>query len=150
MLEAAEPLRQTIYGLLNGNVIYQGNIIPVFDSYAQINTVAPYIVVADISESLTRNKQVFDQDLLVTFDTVTEYDKGQNNGRYDSEKIANEIMKILIPDVSGSGELYEMDDFQCQDVEKVNGQSLTEVSDTKKVFRKVIQIMYTIKQISNG
>lgn len=149
MLEAAEPLRQAIYGLLNGNVIYQGNIIPVFDSYAQISTDAPYIVIADMSESDNSDKAFFGQTLLATIDIVTEYDLGQNNGRYDSEMIANEVMKILLPTRS-CGQIYQMEDFQCVIARKVNGQSLTEVSDAKKVFRKVIQISFTIKQLSNG
>lgn len=149
MLEAALPLRRAIYGLLNGNVSYQGNTIPVYDSYAPDDVPTPYIIIDNISESDNSDKCNFGQNLLVTYNVVTEYILKSSNGRYDSEMIANEMTKVLLPQ-RACGELYQLPGFQCVRANKVNGQSITELSDTTKIFRKVIQISYTIKQLNNG
>lgn len=147
MLEVDYILRRSYFTLLNGNVIYNSAVVPVFDTYANVNTPAPYIVLADINESDNSNKCNFGQNVRATIDIVTEFDKADPQGRYPSEQIANSVLQILLPDVSSGANFDLSPNFQNIRASKINGQTITEVTDTTKVFRKIIQINHNIKQL---
>lgn len=148
MLDAQYLLRECYFTLLAG-LTWNGKPIPVFDEYANVNESAPYVVIADMNERDFSDKSFYGQVLTVTVDVVTEYGKTEPKTRYECDMIANEVLKRLLPgNPQGSGKLYQLDGFQCIRAKKVNGQSLSEISDTTKVFRKVIQIDHTIKQLS--
>ncbi|SDZ82179.1 hypothetical protein SAMN05192529_102139 [Arachidicoccus rhizosphaerae] len=150
MIDADYKLRTEYYRLLNGNVKYLSNNVPVFDDYANISTPAPYVVIAGINGNDGTDKVHFGHNLTVTVDIVTEFDKGSTDSRYQCDMISGEVTKILLPKVACGSNFNLFPDFQSISAKRVNSQSLTEESDTKKVYRKVIQISHTIKQLSDG
>lgn len=150
MLDVAYPLRAKYYELLHNNVVYDSAIIPVFSDYASITSETPYIVIGDVDESPVENKCHFGDNIRVTLDVVTEYPTASNAGRTDSEKIMGLCMSILLPSVQNSGPVFDLEDFQVISAKKVLGRSIQEQTNNSKIFRKILIINHSIKQLSNG
>ena len=147
MRDASFILRSAYFSRLNG-IQYQGNQVPVYDSYADVGEASPYIVLAEISDYSIDNKGSFEQTYLFTVDVVTEFPEGSNQGRMMSEQIADLVLQAILPNLVTDIDLGP--DFELVELRKVNGQSLTERSDTTKVFRKVLQFSNLVNQLSDG
>lgn len=139
MRDTGLPLRTAYYSALNGNITINGRVVPVYDG-APSNAVYPYILLStqDSSEGIgCRNATATEDTILI--DIVTGF-QGNSGGKKQGDQIADQVLQIVHPDLELSG------DFQNLGTTLESSTTLTELSGSDKIFRKLLRFRHNIYQ----
>lgn len=150
MFDVSYPIRSAYYNLLEGAIQYDSQVVPYFSDYAGVTAAAPYMVFNGISISPWGDKSRFGFRVLTTVDIVSVFGINDTQTAMQAEMIANDALRILLPQVATGGTFDLGANFQNVITELGNSLLITERNDTEKVYRKVIQLNHKIKQIKNG
>lgn len=148
------PVRQAYYEAINGNLVYNGDNVPVYDSFAPEEDIAPYVVITDqtvTSEPTTRCR--FRNGVTIQMEVVMAFPPGVRGGKMVTENIADQIYQIILSKESagylGFGNaLYNGHsalDFSTYltHLDQVNGNNIY-------IYRKIIRFRHTITQIAEN
>jgi hypothetical protein len=94
MINPAPYLRQTIFSLLNGNVTYNGDVIPVYETEGKESD-SIQIIIADYSDANAGNKQKFGSRARQVLEVVSEQPKATKK---TVDEVGNLITAIIQSD----------------------------------------------------
>ena len=139
-----ELIRAAIYSLLNGNVIHDGNPVPVADGFQVAeDLVENHIIIGDVRGSQINPQGAFIDDVTITLDTVTY----QHNGW--ERTTASEIDQLALDLLITGPETHNLAaaGLQITNVRRESYGYLTEESDNGNIVRKQFIISLTaVKQ----
>src|SRR5688572_3807288 len=88
MINPAPHIRQTIFTLLNGNVSYNGDVIPVYETEGK-ESEPIQIIIADYSDSDSSNKTTFGSTGSQVLEIVSEQPKA-------TKKTVDEVGELVL------------------------------------------------------
>jgi hypothetical protein len=144
MKDPIKFIRNAYFTALDGNITYNGSIIPVYDEEADETGGDYYIIISTIVDADLPNKGKFMNEMEVLIDVVS-----QNNWRVDLVKqivdaITGKILDRIIPSI-GTTNLIENADFQIVDVRKSASQHVPILdTGTKKIVRRLTRFTQII------
>lgn len=142
MKDCSNNIRTQYLSILNGNITYNGQNVPVygddtFDTVPQL-----YIIIGDITETASNNNQQFVTEADVIIDIFSEQYMTRDNAIVDN--IANQILTLLIP-TSGIKDIGDTD-FQIFAKARTGSRYLAVNDGQNYVARKILTITNTIIQ----
>lgn len=130
-MSLSKALRTAYYQALNGNILHNGNPVPVYDAFA-LNNTYPYIIISSQTAVQERLKTAKGYDVTILIDIVT----GSLDpiGRAQSEDIGEQVENIINPD--------SMQDITVAGYQVINTQNeldsdLTAKNDQYYIYRKL-------------
>jgi len=141
--EVELPIRIGYYNLLNDLEVGEG-LIPVFDMQAPYPESVPYIIIDGIVPVAFNTKDTFGYELTVELLIYTTF-KGDFGGRKDSDLIAKEILKKVIPSPGKSGVVAA--GFSVYMAKLVTSNNETSYIDTKRIYRKRMTFEHLVEQL---
>src|SRR5688572_10634067 len=88
MINPAPHIRQTIYTLLNGNVSYNGDVIPVYETEGK-ESEPIQIIIADYSDADQSNKTTFGANASQVIEVISEQPKA-------TKKTVDEVGELVL------------------------------------------------------
>jgi hypothetical protein len=144
-MDLNQAIRTGYFRELNNSILFQGNVVRIFDSFAIPAEVEfPYIVMANISSAQVSVKRCFVFNASTQIDIMT----GSISpiGREQSEIISEQIQNILIPldftdiNLSAYG-------FEVGSSELIDNTDLTSTRAPYYIFRKTLRINHLINKL---
>lgn len=128
------------YSALNGQIIVNGNILPVYDGMVPPNGASSYILIGERTSSQQQAKCGFLTECFVLIDIVL---KGSNYGFKAVEDAADQVLAIINSDdnqmpVSG----IQVVTTSVQSINNLSG-----LNATDQVFRMLIRFRNVVSQI---
>lgn len=140
MKDVVLPIRTGYYGLLN-NMVVDGQTIQVFDMVAPKNVNPPYVVIENIMYINENTKDSFGGEVTVDL-LVYDREDGDFGGREQSDKIANEIYRRVIPTPGKSG--VSAAGFDVIMARNLGANDEMDYQATGRKYRKRISIEHTV------
>lgn len=145
MIDVAHHIRKAYVDLLDGNLLLNGNPVPVYDELAEDEDGEAYVVLSTQIDSDLGNKHSFISDHTMTVDIVTRFITSAR--KYPSEVIAEQILDLVLPTPSTTG-LVSPSEVQITSVKLLGSESLgVDQFDTWKVVRKILRFGHKTVQI---
>lgn len=148
------PVREAYYDAINGNLTYNGENVPVYDSFAPEEDIAPYVVITDqtaTSEPATRCR--FRNGVTIQMEIVMAFPPGVRGGKSITENIADQIYTIVLSKESAGYLSFDPTlyngkadlDFSTYltQLDQINGNNVY-------IYRKIIRFRHTITQITEN
>ncbi|MBO9671967.1 MAG: hypothetical protein J7577_00875 [Sphingobacteriaceae bacterium] len=105
---------------------------------------APYVIIGDTDSNEISNKTDFGHTLRILLDIVTEFPKNVVGGSKGADLIANQILGII----NSKTKFIINEDLQSVNVKLIQDRKLNGVTDTTRVFRRLLRFEHIIKQIN--
>lgn len=145
MLSPNKYIRKAIINRLTGNVIINGNPVPVFNRIPS-NSTFPFIRVYSFSLNESDfNQSSFITQVITKIEVVTRY-QSDNGGELDADNAVNKILELIRTRSNGyfdlSGDGFNV--FTC-----IN-EGITDFEDDDQdytYFRKILEISNKVQQI---
>jgi hypothetical protein len=143
MRDTQKVLRKAIYDALNGTVLYDSAVVPVFDEKRSITSTANlYILLSTQTETASDTSDAFMT--ISTIDIEVCHKTGSEVSKDTMDDVANEVLEILFPTAwsvgINNGSLMQIANLRRdRTVTRV-----IELSSTESVLRKIITLSATI------
>jgi hypothetical protein len=144
MINPANNVRKAFYTLLNGNISYGADVVPVYEGEGEANI--PYqILIGNQSYTEEGTKHSFAGRFSQELEIVTEM-KGKSVTKH-ADEIANEVLALVIPTPRTTG--LNVAEFQVIGIRK-NLRSVLreEAGNGNKIVRRIIEFNFLINQIN--
>lgn len=127
-------LRKSIYAALNGNVTYNGTVIPVYDEFA--SDVAPniFIVLGNQYADDRRNYTKFVTGSVIVIDICHHQNRAMTKDVVDT--IGNTIKSILLPNLATFGLTLDAG-WSINNLYRETSSYVSEQNNTKWLIRKI-------------
>ncbi len=143
--DAERVFRRAIFDALDGNVTYNGNVVPVYDEFASDNAPNLFIVLGNQYADDRRNFAKFVTGSVIVIDIVHHQNRAMTKDVVDD--VAESIKGILMPSISGTGLTLEAG-FSVNNLYRETSSYLSEQNNTKWVLRKIERYRANIQQDS--
>jgi len=142
MFDSSNHIRNIYVSALNGNISYNGKIVPVYGQQPFTTTPQNYIVISSITESARNTNNSFGNDVEVTIDIFSEQYRTYDNSVVDD--ISNSVLNIMIPytQVGNFGDL----DFDVFPMQRTSSSYLPLRDGENFIARKIITISNLVNQ----
>lgn len=133
-MELSKAIRTAYFTALNGNIIFDSKIVPVFDAYALPDGIPyPYILLSIQTSNQLSIKRCKRYNASILIDIVT----GSTDpiGRSDTEDIAEQIEDIINPD---SFVDLTATDYQIGNTIRESDNDLTDKNNIYYIYRKLL------------
>lgn len=144
-MELSKAIRTKYFELLNGNITFNSNSVPVFDAYAiPDNVTYPYILLSSQTSNQLLIKRCKRYNASILIDIVT----GSTDpiGRSDSEDIAEQIDNIVNPDSFIDPELTGYG-YQLGNTFLESTNDLTDKNNIYYIYRKLLTYSFLAVKI---
>lgn len=144
-MELSKAIRTAYYTALNGQITFNGDVIPVFDAYAVPEGIKyHYILLSSQTSNQLRIKRCKRYNASILIDIVT----GSTDpiGRSDAEDIAEQIDNIVSPDTFKDLDLSAYD-YQICDTYRDNDTDLSDKNNIYYVFRKLLTYNHIVVEL---
>lgn len=144
-MELSKAIRTKYFELLDGNVTFNSNPVPVFDAYAiPDNVTYPYILLSSQTSNQLLIKRCKRYNASILIDIVT----GSTDpiGRSDSEDIAEQIDNIVNPDLFIDPELTTYG-YQLGNTFLESTNDLTDKNNIYYIYRKLLTYSFLAVKI---
>jgi hypothetical protein len=136
-------VRKGYYSALNGNVIYDAAVVPIFDTYADPETTKyPYVILSNTTSTQREGKRFKSYNLNIVVDIVTGSPES-TFGREQSEEIGDLVAAIVNPDTFIDIDI-PANGFKIGDTSAGTNTQLTSRSGPYFIFRKLITFNHII------
>lgn len=135
-MELSKAIRTAYFTALNGNIIFNSKIVPVFDAYALPDGIPyPYILLSSQTSNQLSIKRCKRYNASILIDIVT----GSTDpiGRSDAEDIAEQIEDIVNPDTFIDLDLTT-DGYQLGNTTRESDNDLTDKNNIYYIYRKLL------------
>ena len=128
-------VRKAYFEALNNTIVYKGQQVPCYDTFAPDNATFPYILIGSQTQADDKDNQDFNYITNITLDVVTA--RVAPYGRLDADNIADEILQkvCLYPE-----NYLVMDQGKIVTAKLVNQNSVSLITDTEVVHRELLTI----------
>jgi hypothetical protein len=134
MKDTILPIRMAYYEALNGQLTSKGQNVPVYND-VPLDAKYPYVVLStQDSVDTISTKACLNTEDYILIDIVTGFVQG--GGGYDADFIANQVLNI-VPSIQPS-------QLQSVKVSKVSDSTLSEKTESHKIFRRLIRFRHFI------
>lgn len=133
-MELSKAIRTAYFTALNGNVIFDSKVVPVFDAYALPDGIPyPYILLSSQTSNQLSIKRCKRYNASILIDIVT----GSTDpiGRSDAEDIAEQIENIINPDTFID---LTATDYQIGNTTRESDNDLTDKNNIYYIYRKLL------------
>ena len=133
-MELSKAIRTAYFTALNGNIIFDSKIVPVFDAYALPEGIPyPYILLSSQTSNQLSIKRCKRYNASILIDIVT----GSTDpiGRSDAEDIAEQIENIVNPDTFVD---LSTTDYQIGNTTRESDNDLTDKNNIYYIYRKLL------------
>jgi hypothetical protein len=128
------------FDALDGNIIINGEALPVFDGEAPATTTGSYILLGDRTSTQVQAKGAFQSEVTLLVDVVI---KGDIFGFKDSEDAAEQIMQLINSDENPQcSSSFQVVTTSIQSTNNLNG-----LNRTDNIFRTLIRYAHKVNQI---
>lgn len=144
-MELSKAIRTAYFNALDGNVIYNAGIVPVFDAYAVPDGVSyPYILLSSQTSNQLQIKRCKRFNSSIIVDVVT----GSTDpiGRSDAEDIAEQIDDIINPDTFIDLDLSSYG-YQLGNTTRDGDNDLSDKNNIYYIYRKLITYNHLIVKL---
>lgn len=144
-MELSKAVRTAYFTALNGNILFESKVVPVFDAYALPDGIPyPYILLSSQTSNQLRIKMRKRYNSSILIDIVT----GSTDpiGRSDAEDIAEQIEFIVNPDTFIDLDLSTYG-YQLANTFRDGDNDLTDKNNMYYVYRKLITYNFLIVKI---
>lgn len=142
MKEVFDPLIDSWYALLNGNLSYDGQPVNVYPEDADNDDNNHHVLIRAESETDDSNKSVFITRPVVIIEIVTKFDGVINRSVVNN--IDEQIRGLLFP--TRKCALPALTDLQITNVEIQSGNYLKDDDGVKRIYRKITRFIHRITQ----
>lgn len=142
MKDCSNNIRVQYLSILNGNISYNGQNVPVYGDDTFQTVPQNYVIIGDITESATNNNQQFVTEADVVIDIFSEQYMTRDNSIVDN--IANQILTLLIP-TTGIKDIGDSD-FQIFAKARTSSRYLAVNDGQNYIARKILIINNSIIQ----
>lgn len=142
MKDCSNNIRTQYLSILNGNISYNGQNVPVYGDDTFETVPQNYVIIGDITESANNNNQQFETDADVVIDIFSEQYMTRDNSIVDN--IANQILTLLIP-TTGIKDIGDSD-FQIYAKARTSSRYLAVNDGQNYIARKILVINNSIIQ----
>jgi len=135
-MELSKAIRTAYFTALNGNVIFNSNVVPVFDAYAIPDGVTyPYVLLSSQTSNQLSIKRCKRYNASILIDIVT----GSTDpiGRSDAEDIAEQIENIVNPDTFIDPDLSAYG-YQLGNTTREGDNDLSDKNNIYYIYRKLL------------
>ncbi len=135
-MELSKSVRTAYFTALNGNILFESKVVPVFDAYALPDGIPyPYILLSSQTSNQLRIKRCKRYNSSILIDIVT----GSTDpiGRSDAEDIAEQIEDIINPDTFVDLDMTSSG-FQIGNTTREGDNDLTDKNNIYYVYRKLL------------
>ncbi|MGN6436874.1 MAG: hypothetical protein ACTHMM_10090 [Agriterribacter sp.] len=143
MIDPGKYIRKAFFSALDGHVIYDGKVIPVFDTFSDEDEGKFQIMLTNQTGSNTSDKQHFTGDHTLVIDIVTKT-KGSGNKEI-ADNIAEQITQIIQPTRTTTGLTIDTP-FQLLNLRLQNSSYLEEGTKSHFIVRKLLTYAFRIVQ----
>lgn len=140
-MRAREPIQQIMkayYNILNGSIIYEGNVIAVGTKIPRGENNYIYLYISDINNISTGDQVIYN--ITVTLQVVSM--QGTTEG---DETIVNSIIDQILEFVDDET-MLQMDDFKCDMVQVLGIEDATELTESNYIIAKKLNMLNIIEQ----
>jgi hypothetical protein len=125
---------------LDGNILIDGDALPIYDGEAPPDVQGSYILLGDRTSTQTQAKGKFTSECTLLVDVVI---KGPNFGFKDSEDAAEQIMQLINSDSNPiCASSFQVVTTSIQSTNNLNG-----LNPTDNIFRTLIRFRHLVNQI---
>lgn len=141
MINPAPYLRQTIFSLLNGNVVYDGDVVPVYETEGS-NSDKVQIIIGDYSDAPVRNTRTNVSQARQVLQIVSHQTKATKKA---VDTIGEDVMEAISP--LPTGDALDGEDFSVNIQGKPSISHLVEDSGSgSKYVRLILSYDFLITQ----
>lgn len=144
-MELSKAIRTGYFTALNGNILFESNVVPVFDAFAIPDGVSyPYILLSSQTSTQGNLKRCKRYNSSILIDIVT----GSTDpiGRSDAEDIAEQIEDIINPD-SFDDINININGYDIGNTSRSGDNDLSDKNGIYYIFRKLITYDHIITKI---
>lgn len=135
--------RKAVYNALDGNVTYNGTVVPVYDEFASDTAPNLFIVLGNQYGDDRRNYAKFVTGSVIVIDIVHHQNRGMTKDVVDT--VSNSIKNILLPSLGAFGISVDAG-FSVNNLYRETSSYLSEQNNTKWVIRKIERYRCEIQQ----
>lgn len=143
--DAERVFRKAVFNALDGNVVYQGDTIPVYDEFASDLAPELFIVLGNQYADDRRNFAKFVTGCVIIIDVVHTQNRAMTKDVVDD--VAEIVKGLLMPAVTGNGLTLDAG-FSSTNLYRETSSYLSEQNNTKWVIRKIERYRVDIQQDS--
>lgn len=144
MKDGIKFIRDSYFNLLEGNITYNGSVIPVYDEEADETGNDFYIIVSTLTDAYIPVKTKFFNEVTILIDVVTTFNTKmysqtdpQPKMKEPCDVITGKILDLVLPSRNTTG-IADNTDFQVIDVKKESSQHFPILDvDDKKIIRRL-------------
>ena len=135
-MELSKAIRTAYFTALNGNIIFDSKVVPVFDAYSLPDGIPyPYILLSSQTSNQLSIKRCKRYNASILIDIVT--GSADPIGRSDAEDIAEQIEDIVNPDNFIDLDLTA-DGYQLGNTTRESDNDLTDKNNIYYIYRKLL------------
>lgn len=135
--------RKAAYNALNGNVTFNGNVVPVYDEFAADNAPNLFIVLGNQYADDRRNYAKFVTGSVIVVDIVHHQNRGMTKDVVDT--VSNSVKAILMPGIATFGLSLDAG-WSVNNLYRETSSYLSEQNNTKWIIRKIERYRCDIQQ----
>lgn len=144
-MNVSTAIRIGYFQALNGNIVIDGDAVPVYDAYSIPEGVKyPYIIISTQTEVERRVKWCRMYEATVLLDIVT--GSLGISGRRQSEDIADQIEPIVNP-ITGPQIDITANGYKIGDTERAFSENLEDKNDVFYIYRKLLRYRLLVEKI---
>jgi hypothetical protein len=144
MKDGIKFIRDSYFNLLEGNITYNGSVIPVYDEEADETGNDFYIIISTLTDAYIPVKTKFFNEVTILIDVVTMFNTRmyansdpQPKMKEPVDVITGKILDLVKPTRDTTG-IADNSDFQVIDVTKESSQHFPILDvDDKKIIRRL-------------
>lgn len=144
MKDGIKFIRDSYFNLLEGNITYNGSVIPVYDEEADETGNDFYIIVSTLTDAYIPVKTKFFNEVTILIDVITTFNTKmysqtdpQPKMKEPCDVITGKILDLVLPSRNTTG-IADNTDFQVIDVKKESSQHFPILDvDDKKIIRRL-------------
>ena len=144
MKDPAYRILQSYFTALNSKVVVDEVTIPVYTTTPK-GTSGNRIEMSIITQVDESIKDAYMQDVIVSIDCITEFTT--RGSRKKSVDISNAVIQLIITTFGGSGLSISGGGYKYIRTSLDNISALDEITDTKKIYRRILTFTNLIEQI---
>lgn len=144
-MELSKAVRTAYFTALNGNILFESKVVPVFDAYALPDGIPyPYILLSSQTSNQLRIKRCKRYNSSILIDIVT----GSTDpiGRSNAEDIAEQIEFTVNPDTFQDLDLSSYG-YQLGNTFRDGDNDLTDKNNMYYIYRKLLTYNFLIVKI---
>lgn len=144
-MELSKAIRTAYFTALNGNIIFDSKVVPVFDAYALPDGIPyPYILLSSQTSNQLSIKRCKRYNASILIDIVT----GNTDpiGRSDAEDIAEQIEEIVNPDSFSDLDLNS-NGYDIGNTSRGGDNDISDKNNIYYIYRKLITYDHIITKI---